>query len=269
MPFLNSRVSLYVWTFLIIFQTKEAHLQEKVIEVGEELKYELSYGFIKLGYIKFIISGSHKDDKKLIYNAKLEVKSYPEVPFIKINQIFETEMVLTGNELVSEKFYETSFKDKSISRSDYKFNFTKGFVRINKDTDGKIEKNFNLPIKKNVKYRDELCWQYGSRINSFNNKNYNIPVFVNEEESSVRYSYNVNKTVVKIENCIYDISVLKMEGTSDFTGIFGFKGEFLILLSDDDFRVPVKAYFSSSLGNIVCELISYKKNKWKPPAFVK
>src|SRR5881392_2845987 len=140
MPFLNLRVSFYVWTLLIIFQTKEAHLQEKVIEVGEELKYELSYGFIKLGYIKFILSGSHKDDKKLIYNAKLEVKSYPEVPFIKINQIFETEMVLDGNELVSEKFYETSFRDKSISRSDYKFNFSRGLVKINKDTDGKIEK---------------------------------------------------------------------------------------------------------------------------------
>ena len=60
-----------------------------------------------------------------------------------------------------------------------------------------------------------------------------------------------------------------MEGTSDYTGLFGFKGEFLILLSDDEERVPLKAYFNSTLGNVVWELISYKKNKWSPPAFLK
>jgi hypothetical protein len=87
--------------------------------------------------------------------------------------------------------------------------------------------------------------------------------------SSVRYSFNSNKTVINIEKFDYDISVIKLEWISDFTGIFGFKGEFLILLSDDEYRVPIKAYFSSSLGNVVCELISYKKNLWKPPAFKK
>ena len=59
-----------------------------------------------------------------------------------------------------------------------------------------------------------------------------------------------------------------MEGTCDYTGFFGFKGEFLILLSDDE-RVPIKAYFNSSLGNVVWELISYKKNKWNLRLFLK
>lgn len=249
--------------------TPEAFCQEKVFETGEELKYELSYGFIKLGYVKFMLSNSRKEGKKYIYNAKLEVKSYPEVPFIKINQIFESEMELSEDELFSNKFYKTSFKDKSISRCEYKFDYKKDFVKVEKETDNQIDKKANIDIKKNTRYRDEVCWHYESRMNSFTNKNYNIPVFADEEESSVRYSFNVNKTVVTIEKCNYDISVIKQEGTSDYTGVFGFKGEFLILLSDDEFRVPIKAYFNSSLGNVVCELISYKKGKWKPPEFVK
>ncbi len=269
MPFRKFRMRFFVFALIIAVNPKESHSQEKVMDVGEELKYELSYGFIKLGYIKYILSGTHKDGKNLIYNAKLEVKSYPEVPFVKINQIYESEMELDNKELISNKFYETSFKDKSISRLDYKFDYDRNFVRVKQDTDGNTDKKLKVSIKKNVEYRDQLSWQYESRLNSFTNKNYNIPVFANEEESSVRYSYNSNKTVVNIENCEYEISVIKMEGTSDYSGFFGFKGEFLILISDDEFRVPVKAYFNSSLGNVVCELISYKKGNWKPPAFVK
>ena len=269
MPHLNCRTSFFVFLIYFTLFSKEAYLQEKVMEVGEELKYELSFGFIKLGYIKYILTNSRKEGKKTVYNARLEIKSYPEVPFVKVNQIFESEMELSNQELISEKFYETSFKEKSISRTDYRFNYKKNYVNVVKETDGNLDKKSEIAIKKNVKFRDELSWQFESRLNSFNNKNYNIPVFANEEESSVRYSFNANKSVVNIEKFKYEISVIKLEGTSDYTGFFGLKGEFLILLSDDDYRVPVKAYFNSSIGNVVCELISYKKKSWNPPAFAK
>ncbi len=268
MPFLNIRISLIVFA-ITLCSTMKAYSQEKVLDVGEELKYEISYGFIKLGYVKFILTNYRRDGKRNIYNAKLEIKSYPEVPFVKINEIFESEMELYDEELFSKKYYVTNFKERSITRTDCKFNYTRNHIKYIKETDGNIEKDITIPIKKNVNYRDELSWQYDSRLNSFNNKNYNIPIFANDEESSVRYSFNVNKTVINIEEFKYDISVIKMEGTTDYTGFFGFKGEFLILLSDDDYRVPIKAYFNSSLGNVVWELISFKKNKWKPPVFLK
>jgi len=251
--------------------TNEAFSQgkEKVFEVGEELKYEVSYGFIKLGFVKFVLTNSRKEDKKSVYNARLEIKSYPEVPFIKLNEIFETVMCLKKDEVYSEKFFETNFKDKSIIRTDYKFNYPKNTVKVLKEKDGNIEKDFSKPIEKNTYLRDEISWIYDARINSFENKNFNIPVFVNEEETSVRYSFNTNRTVVNIEKYDFDIMVIKMEGIADFTGFFGFKGEFLILLSDDEERVPIKAYFNSTLGNVVWELTSFKKNKWTPPAFMK
>ena len=272
MPFPKIRISLFVFLILLILKisfTNKAYSQEKVLEIGEELKYEVSFGFIKLGYLNFKLTGVRKEGKKIFYNTKLEVKTYPEVPFIKINEIFESEMQLEDHALFTQKFFETNFKDRSISRTDYKFNYTKEFVKINKETDGNIELDTKVKIKENVFYKDEISWQYDARLNSFTNKNYNIPVFTNEDESSVRYSFNVNKTFVKIEKHDYDIAVVKMEGTSDYTGFFGFKGEFLILLSDDEERVPIKGYFNSSLGNIVCELISFKRNKWTPPAFLK
>lgn len=268
MPFQIPRMSFCIIAFIFTFSSAETYSQEKVMEIGEELKYEISYGFIKLGYVKYILTNSHKDGKNQIFNSRLEVKSYPEVPFIKINEIFESEMEMGKHELFTKKFYETNFKDKSITRTDCKFNYDKNVIKLKKETDGNVEKNTQTIIKKNIRYRDELSWLYDSRINSFISKNFNIPIFVNGEESSVRYSFNVNKTVVNIEKLDYNISAVKMEGTCDYTGFFGYKGEFLILLSDDEERVPLKAYFNSTLGNVVWELISYKKNKWNPPAYM-
>lgn len=244
--------------------------QEKVLDIGEELKYEVSFGFIKLGYIKYNLTSTHKEGKRIVYNARLEVKTYPEVPFVKLNDIFETEMEDSDEKLFTDQYYETNFREKSISRTDCRFDYKKKQIKLKKEIDGRQEEDRSFVFKdEDTRFRDEVSWQYDARRNSFASKNFIVPIFKDGTESSVRYSFNFNKTLVKIEKFDYDISVIKMEGTSDYTGFFGLKGEFLVMLSDDDQRVPIKAYFNSALGNVALELISYKKDKWKPPAFLK
>jgi hypothetical protein len=264
------RLCCVAMTFLIVAIAQRSDGQEDVLDVGEELKYEVSFGFIKLGFLKYNLSSSHKEGKKTVYNARLEIKTYPEVPFVKLNDILETEMELADEKLYTDQFYETSFRERSISRTDCRFDYKKNKIKLKKETDGINDKDIVIDIDdEDTRFRDELTWQYDARLNSFTNKNYIIPIFKNGEESSVKYSFNFNKSVIRIDKIPYDISVIKMEGTADYTGFFGFKGEFLMLLSDDDHRVPIKAYFNSTLGNVVLELISYKKDKWSPPAFLK
>ena len=74
MPFHNFRISFLVLALIQCIKYKEAYSQEKVLEIGEELKYEVSYGFIKFGYIKFIISNSRKEGKKLFIIQSLKLK---------------------------------------------------------------------------------------------------------------------------------------------------------------------------------------------------
>ncbi len=263
-------LSCLMTALLSLLSAEKLFSQEKVLEVGEELVYEVSYGFIKLGTLKYNLTSSHKEGKKLIYNARLEIKTYPEVPFVKLNDIFESEMEITDEKIFTDQFYETNFRERSISRTDCRFDYKKGNIKFKKETDGNIESDKVIKIEDDdTRFRDEITWQYDARRNSFTNKNYIVPVFKDGAETSVKYSFNFNKSVVKIEKFPYDISIIKMEGTADYTGFFGFKGEFLIMLSDDEKRVPIKAYFNSTLGNVVLELISYKKNKWTPPAYLK
>jgi hypothetical protein len=263
----------FVVTVSVFVISCEVSSQEydKVLDIGELLKYEISYGFIKLGEVTFTLSNKRKEGKNWIYNAKFQIKTYPEIPFVKVNQIMETEMELEENEdsweLYSRKFYDTRFAEKSISRTEYSFDYKSRVLKVLSETDNVIDKEQVIAIGDNIRYKDRIAWQYNCRMHSFTNRNFNVPVFINDEATSIRYSYNANKTVVNIEKFDYDISVIKLEGTADYTGFFGFTGEFLIMYSADDFRVPIKLFFNSSLGQIVWELKDFKKRNWSPPRY--
>ncbi|MEZ4689856.1 MAG: DUF3108 domain-containing protein [Ignavibacteria bacterium] len=266
MPFNFPRVSCMILIILISLISVEAHPQEKVMDVKEELKYEL-FRFYKTGLHEISLSIPVRAEKKQ-FIIQTEIKTYPEVPFIEFNQILNQKWNLMTTSYIQENISDQASRTNPFQEPNTN-SIIKGSIKINVETNGNVEKDISVPIEDGTKYRDRLSWIYESRINSFSNKNFNIPVFANDSISSVRYSFNANKTVVNTETFDYDISVIKLEGITDFTGIFGFKGEFLILLSDDEYRVPIKAYFNSSLGNVTCELISYKKDLWKPPAFKK
>lgn len=261
------KVLFYI--FFSLFITINVYSNPKILDVGEELNYKVYFGFIKLGEVKFKITSSYTEDKKSFYNAMATIKSYEGIPFITVNFIFETTMEKEKDGVFSRKFYSSEFKYKSIIRDEYKFEYNKKFIKVKKETDDTIEKEDTVNIDENTKYQDGLSIFYYARLQSFTNKNYIVPIFVNQQKSSVRYSYNVNQDAVSSDLVDYDMAVVKIAGVADFVGIFGLTGEFVGWLSDDKARVPIKAQFNVKIGSISLELYSYKKKNWKPPVFEK
>lgn len=244
-----------------------SYSQTKVLDQGEELKYTVYFGFIKLGEVKIKLSKIDNDEGKKSCNAIAYIKSYDGVPFVTLNNIFESEMEMNKEQLYSRKFFATEFKNKDIAKTDYRFNYDSNKVKILKETNNKTDRNETISFNKGIRFQDGLSIFYSARLNSFANKNYNIPIFINEGQSSVKYSFNINKDVVSVSGVDYDISVIKVAGVADFTGIFGLTGEFVGWFSDDEYRVPIKAQLNVLIGSITLELSSYKKANWKPPVF--
>jgi hypothetical protein len=58
-------------------------------------------------------------------------------------------------------------------------------------------------------------------------------------------------------------------GKIHFVGVYGLTGEFMAWLSDDNYRIPLKAKFGVTIGNITLELVKYKRQDWKPPVYGK
>ena len=257
-------------SIVILFFSINGHSSTKILDVGEELNYRAYFGFIKLGEVKFKITSSYSEDNKNIYNAMATIKSYEGIPFVYVNFIFETTMEKETDGLFSQKFYSTEFKeDKSLTRIEYKFKYNDKVISVKRETDGNVENEKKIVIDENTRYQDGLSIFYHARLQSLSNKNYITPVYINERESSVRYSFNINKDVVSSDLTEYDVSVIKIAGVADFVGIFGLTGEFVGWFSDDNSRVPVKAQFNVKIGSISLELYSYKKKNWKPPKFEK
>jgi len=259
------KISLII---LFLFLSVNLFAQSKVLDAGEELKYEVYFGFIKLGEVKMkMTSIENEEGGKKTCNAIAYIKSYDGIPFVTLNNIFESEMDLVKDQLYSAKFYSTEFKDKTIQKTDYRFNYDSGKVKVIREIDNKIENSGTINFNKGIKFQDGLSLFYTARMNSFANKNYNVPIFINEGQSSVKYSFNINKDVVSVNSVDYDISVIKVAGVADFTGVFGLTGEFVGWFSDDEYRVPIKAQLNVLIGSITLELASYKKKNWKPPLF--
>ena len=64
------------------------------MEVGEELKYKVYFGFIPLGEVTFKVNTTYAENGKNHYTAKAQIKSLEDIPFVNVNYIFESVMVL-------------------------------------------------------------------------------------------------------------------------------------------------------------------------------
>jgi hypothetical protein len=260
-PFLNIAI------LFVLLGTSSLKAQDKVLEVGEELTYEVYFGFIKLGKVNFKVTNSYNEDKKEYYTAKADMKSYAGVPFVDINYIFETAMLNDKKELYSSSFYSTEFKKKSITRIEYDFDYDKREIIVQKETDNELSDSMRVKFDENIHYQDGLSIFYNARLQSFSNKNYNMPVFVNDKQSSLKYSFNINEDVVDIDLFDYDVKAIKVAGVADFVGVMGLTGEFAGWLSADEYRIPLKASFNVIIGSVTLELVSYKRKNWIAPRF--
>jgi hypothetical protein len=249
--------------------------QDKILEIGEELNYSVYYGFIKLGEVKFKITGKSKDGKKDMFTSTASIKSFESIPLVNINYIFESIMMYEKSEVHSTKFTATEFKEKSITNIYYTFDYDNNIIKTLKEIDGREDAKNDFKIEKDKLFQDGLSLFYNARLQSLNDKikesggRYNVPVYINEKESSVRYSFNRKQENIEIDMVDYDVKCIRVAGVADFVGVFGLTGEFAGWFSDDEWRVPIKAKFNVTIGSITLELTSFKKRNWTPPSYLK
>ena len=248
---------------IFIFFYNNMFSQSKVLVKGEELKYVVYYGFVKLGEVKMKITGDNTQGSNKVYSAWSEMKSYKGIPFVTLNSVFETEMVFDGKDLYSRKFKATDYKDDAVITIEYNFNYDSNYVYVLKNNNGKIERDEKINFNQNVKFQDGLSLFYKARINSFSSEDFLIPIFMNEAETSVNYYFSSMKEEVSI-SIEDDIRSIRSNGVANFEGVFGLSGEFGGWFSDDEARVPLKAQFNVILGNVTLELDSFSRTGWKP-----
>lgn len=229
--------------------------------IGEDLTYIVKYAFFNLGEIRFKVLEKTKIDNVPVYRTIAYIKSYPDLPFVSINQIYESYIDSTFFPL---KFIANIFNDDTVL---VEYNFLSGKnIHMKK---GKIgSSKLWLDSIAHVKHRtqDGLSILFFARMNFGNDKTVSVPCFVNEKEEKAIINFHNASEPVSIDAVEYEIDCRYLDGRTDFVSVYGLTGDFEGWFSNDSFSVPIKATLNVIIGSINLELIKWNKKLWNPPS---
>jgi len=232
------------------------------MQVNEELLYEVSYSFIKLGTIRIKTLNKYDKNGKKIYKAIAFMDSY-KIPLLSLHNVFESEIDET---IYSHQFIgsELEGNDWKYTKYDLDYNVDKAFLERGFSSTGKPFMKDTLALNKE-KMQDGLSLFFDARKKLYSQSPQNIPVLINEKRELTTIQYPCKREEVKIDAVEYPIDVLHFIGKSTFVGVFGLTGDFQGWFSNDYARIPVFAKMRVILGSVNVELISWKGINWIPP----
>lgn len=241
-------------------------ISNKNLQVGEELTYEVSYSFIKLGQIKIVVENKKEENGQTLYSTIGYIDSYSGLPFVDLHQIYES----TLNSNYYSVFFRGLVKKKEYTTyTDYSFDYKKSIIHIKK---GKIEPpqlwtDSTAPAP--FEYQDGLSLLYYARIHSGESMSVNLPCFVKEESTDTKINFYSPISGVEIDAVKYPIACTHLDGEMKFISIFGLTGYFEGWFSNDDASVPIVAKLKLIIGSVRVELKTWKRAEWIPPEYTK
>ncbi len=264
-------ISIFILSAFVLVSKKTIKVNyyfnsSKNLQVGEELTYEVSYSFIKLGQIKIVVENKKEENGQTFYSTIGYIDSYSGLPFVNLHQIYES----TLNSNYFSVFFRGLVKTKEYTTyTDYLFDYKKSIIHIKK---GKIEPPqlwTDSTAPANFEYQDGLSLLYYARIHSGENISIKLPCFVKEESTNTLINFYSPISGVEIDAVKYPIACTHLDGEMKFISIFGLTGYFEGWFSNDDASVPILAKLKVIIGSVRVELKSWKKTGWIPPKYIK
>ncbi len=239
---------------------------DSLMQPNEELTYEASYLFVKFGTVKLQIVGKTNYDNTPAYRVRAYIDSYSGIPFVNLHAVYEA--VADAKTFFCLLSTNSQKEGDSWVFTSYRFDFAKKMIFIEQWKEGKLLKQFSIPLGKG--YTDGLSFFYYLRaaVQNANGKetNLSVPIIVADStRSSVVLTINEEREPCKVTAYNFPIDSYRMSGYINFKGFFGVTGDFVGWISTDSAAVPLKADVKVILGSIVVKLKEVKRNNWIPP----
>ena len=235
------------------------------LRIGEEFTYLVKYAFLNLGEVRIKVYAKEKLTGKTIYKTIAYIDSYEGLPFVDMHQIYESWI---DSNLCPVFFQALIFSDEDTSYTKYFFK-DDNKVHVLRGKLNKEKPWVDTVVTLGKKYQDGLSLLYFARFGFVKRENTIIPTYVNEDTSTTMVNYYKRKEKISIDALGYDIDCVRLDGRTNFTGIFGLTGYFEGWFSNDESYIPITADLQVILGDVTAELINWNKKKWQPPAYNK
>ena len=210
----------------------------RVLLDGEDLIYNVRYGFIDLGQIRIKTSNGEVTGATRTYRGKALIDSYSKVPFVDLHAIFEN-VIDAG---MFSHHFEARMKEKEgWGFARYEFDYQRHRVIID------------------VGSADSIIAKLLS------GQQFNVPTLIKEQKANSFLDFRNERTSVEVDAIDYPVDVVHFDGHLDFVGIFGLTGGFEGWFSNDEARVPIMAKMKVLIGSVTVELMKWNRQGWTPP----
>ena len=240
---------------VLIYGSSESPTMTQMIEARELFTYEVTYGFMTLGWIDVQLLPDSTYQGETAYHLRTTIRSNRR-NILAGNRYVNYENLFQYNEkwLYSHVFWRDDIHDGDYDRVRIKFDLNNGMVHFYEYG----EYQSSLPIEEPASGGDVIF--FFSRLFAGTDQSYAMPAFIENEKGYVRADNSPEIEMRSYDAFEEEIPVYKSEGVADIEGPFGFRGSFRAWFSTDDLRVPVEAHVRVIFGNVKVRLISYERN---------
>lgn len=239
-------------------------VEERKMQVGEDITYVVKYTFIKLGEVRLRVINKVQIEGREYYNAIANIDSYSGIPFVSLHQVYESK--------VNQNYFSNFFKgvvrhSEYTTFTEYNFDYYRKILSVKKGKVNPYEIWTDSTTTAEKMYQDGLSIFYYARMNTGISKNVNLPCFVNEEKVFTKINFYDKIMPVEIDAISYPVECVHLDGETDFVSVYGLTGRFEGWFSNDEAAIPIKANMKVIIGNVTLELIKWKKTGWIPPKY--
>jgi hypothetical protein len=231
---------------------------------GEEYRYSVKWGFIRLGTITIQTLEYESGEDEGRIRISMLVESNPSIPFVKIREYNET--LLDVSTLGSLK-YRGDFKngrERTLIRTSYTEDTrTARYQTIHYTSGDTIQ---NIVLQNITNYVDGPSLLAFTRVRSCTGGVYELPTMVNGEIQTTIIDFTDRIEEIRISAWPFPVRSRKYTGTADWQGgtAQGLGGKFTGWISDDFAAVIIRADMKVILGSVRVELESWDRPDWTP-----
>jgi len=233
-----------------------------VMQPGEELEYEVSFLNIKLGRIRVVTEPNETFKGQSVFRAKATMESYPGIPFVDLNTIYSS--WIDRSVSFSHRFEgNTKMSGNTWQFQRIDFEYDKEQI-VNEKWENRVSID-KLITKNTQKVNDGCSLFFLARQYANMKRSVRVPTLIDTQIGTTFINFHGRQETISIPAISYPVRTLFLDGRAEWEGVYGLSGRFEGWFTDDEARIPIRARMNVYVGNVIIELVKWKRDGWTPP----
>ncbi|KAA3609696.1 MAG: DUF3108 domain-containing protein [Calditrichaeota bacterium] len=220
-------------------------------QIGEELSYKVSWGFIPVGTLNLSILDTMQIDVQKTYHVRLNIDSNPWLFFVNMHSTFDGYLL---NNTFPRRLVVQEEIDGMNYKSRYDFDYTNNIINSHYESIEDTSVNIDTGKVMDKKYQDGMSIIYYARANCHKNNQEQLNLFYEAKEGLLDINFTGQVDSIETDFSETKIPAFYLNGEAHFKAIAGFTGKYEGWFSNDKQRIPLAARMEVFLGSVYLEL---------------